>query len=124
MIEASALRFGEVSDEVRPPIAVTHDSNADHLIPPDARTLGESTSTRRILGATDNPGRHAGNNRVVRNVARHDRSGAHQRALADGHAGQDGGIAADRGVARLTVIGTTLQSAVRLKRPVGVTARG
>ena len=93
-----ARRFAEVANQVRTPVAVADDRNADHLILPDARP-GRLRFDGRILGATDDPGRHAGDDRVVRHVARHDRAGADERAFADGDAGENRGVAADRGAA-------------------------
>src|SRR4051794_28933779 len=52
---------------------------------------------RRILGAADDPRRHTRDHRVIGHISGDDRAGADHRAFADGDAGDDRRVAADRG---------------------------
>ncbi len=90
--QVAACRLRRVAREVRAPVPVADDTDSNHVrLHSDAPrawlllALVRIAAWRRSLlaGVADDTRRHADDERVVGHVARHDRAGADERALAD-----------------------------------------
>ena len=100
-------RIGRGASEVRPPVAISDDADADHgraSVNSGAGAAPEPAGMRclrlsAIADVADDAGRVAGDDCVVRHVARDHRARADEGARADGDPADDRRVRADRGPA-------------------------